>query len=133
MYNLIKRTEVEYRVIFRKSYIVSAIITFTLLMILCSVILEYNIQNYLLAIVFMIYTISGYIVRGFNKRGLYHINEITNTAKFTKWQDIKAINIAYNEEDFIDVTFLTGIKSINHRYKEEVEKVLIKVKSDLNI
>lgn len=133
MYNLVKRTELLYKIQIRWTHMIAFIITAILLFFICYFILPYNIYNYLVAIVFLLYTFSGLICRGFNKKGVYNVNEITNLSRFVKWQDVQAINIAYNEEEYFDVTFVSGIRSFEHRYSNDVEQVLLKVKSDLNI
>lgn len=133
IYNLVKRTDLIYNTIMKRTDLIALTITSILLFILCYFILPYNLNSYFVAIAFMLFTISSHLVRGFNKKGVYNINEIVTIARFIKWQDIKAINIAYNEKEYIDVTFVTDFRSFEHRYKNEIEKILIKVKVDLKI
>lgn len=133
IYNLSKYTDIIVRAKITIADIISLIIVLVLLYIAFNSILEHNILNYALVIIFFLYTVSGIIVRGYNKRGIYDFGKITHIAKFTKWNQVDSIKFEYFAKDAIDVIFVTKIRAIRHRYDEKYENSIVKIKKELNV
>lgn len=133
IYNLSKYTDIIVRAKITIADIISLVLVLGLIYIAFNFILEHNFLNYTLAVVFFLYTVSGIIVRGYNKRGVYDFGNITHIAKFTKWNQVDSIKFEYFAKDAIDVIFVTKIRAIRHRYDEIYENSIVKIKKELNI
>ncbi|MGY3776598.1 hypothetical protein [Helcococcus sueciensis] len=133
IYNLSKYSDILIRAKFTIADIISLIIVLILIFVAFKSIIEKNAINYSLAIVFFLYTISGIIVRGYNKGGVYDFGRLTHIAKFTKWNQVDSIKFEYFAKDAIDVIFVTKTKAIRHRYDEKYEDSIVKIKKELNI
>lgn len=132
-YNLLKYIEIKSKA----NLIIADYISFAIVIILIAFlfikVLNNNIYNYILAIVFLLYTISGVISKGYDKSGVYNNGHITFLVKYTKWRELKEIKLEYNKDGFVDVFFATDTRAFRHRYKEEQEKVFLRLKRDLKI
>ncbi len=133
IYNLLKYTDIIVRAKISVSDIISLIIILVLIYITFNSILEHNILNYSLAVIFFLYTFSGILVRGYNKHGIYDFGKISHIAKFTKWNQVDSIKFEYFAKDAIDVIFVTKIRAIRHRYDEKHENSIVKIKKELNV
>lgn len=133
IYNLSKYTDIIVRAKITIADIISLIIVLILVYIVFNNILEQNILNYALGVVFFLYTVSGIIVRGYNKLGIYDFGKITHIAKFTKWNQVNSIEFEYFAKDAIDVIFVTKLKAIRHRYDEKNENSIAKIKKELKV
>lgn len=133
IYNIMQYVKIIVKSDFVKTdYISLFIVIFSLFMIYIKI-LDNNILNILLIAVFLLYTISGYLNRGFDKKGIYDYSHITFLAKFVKWSEIKEIKIEYPEDNKIDVLFVTNTKAFKHRYDEKLEEFFRKIKKKFKI
>ena len=133
IYNLIKRTELMYHAKVTVSNYISIGIMIIALLYLNIYVLDYNLMNYLASITMILFTYSGMISRGFNRRGIYNTSFITFLAKFSPWKDVKNIDIEYNADNYIDIVIATDLRAFRQRYKEENEETIRKIKKDLKI
>lgn len=133
IYNLVRFSEIIVRAKITLADIISIIVIIFLIYILFRNFLALNIYNYLLATVFLLYAVSGILVKGYNKRGVFDFWKLTHLARFTKWNKIDDIKFEYLKDNSIDVIFVTKTRVIRHRYDEKLEKEFIKLKKHLKI
>ncbi|MFM1582796.1 hypothetical protein, partial [Helcococcus ovis] len=93
----------------------------------------YNFYNYILAILLLLFAISGIISKGFNRRGIITTGNITFLAKFIRWDSVKNMELTYLSEGYVDLILSTDTFALKHRYPEEYEELLLKIKKELKL
>lgn len=133
VYNLFRYINILVMAKIKNTEIISLAAIIAIIILLFYKYLDPNIYNYLLATIFILYSISGIIANGYNKKGVFAHGHITFLSKMTKWKDITEINLEYNADNFVDVIFVTKTRVIRHRYDESSEAAFLKIKKDLKI
>lgn len=90
-------------------------------------------QNIMLAILLILYSISGILVKGFNRKGITTTSAFTFLAKYIKWTDVIDMTLEFPVEDAVDLTVMTNTKAFTHRYDEKYEKTILTIKKDLKM
>ncbi|MFM1540374.1 hypothetical protein [Helcococcus ovis] len=132
VYNLVKYVDIQYRTAITKSNYISFITMAILLFVVISF-ARYNFYNYILAILLLLFSISGIISKGFNRRGIITTGNITFLAKFIRWDSVKNMELTYLSEGYVDLILSTDTFALKHRYPEEYEELLLKIKKELKL
>lgn len=133
IYNLIKRTEIEYFAEVTIGHYLSIIFLIFILLYLNIYIFKYNFNNYLVSLTYIIYNFSAILSRGFNRKGIYNMSFLITRTKFYPWNIVKALKLNYLRKSGIDVDIVFDVRVFNHRYSDDYEKILLKIKKDLKI
>lgn len=132
VYNLVKYVDIQYRTAITKSNYISFLIMAILLFVAISF-ASYNFYNYILGILLLLFAISGIISKGFNRRGIITTGNITFLAKFISWDKVKNMELTYLSDNYVDLILSTDTLALKHRYPEEYEELLLKIKKELKL
>ncbi|MFM1524915.1 MULTISPECIES: hypothetical protein [Helcococcus] len=132
VYNLVKYVDIQYRTAITKSNYISFLIMAILLFVAISF-TSYNFYNYILGILLLLFAISGIISKGFNRRGIITTGNITFLAKFISWDKVKTMELTYLSDNYVDLILSTDTLALKHRYPEEYEELLLKIKKELKL
>lgn len=133
IYNLNYYVNLKIRASLELSHLIAFIIMLVLIGISFIYILERNLANYGLALVFVIYYLSSILARGLVNKGVVEKSFILSIAKLNKWADVQEMKFEYNKDDKIDVIFVTKRKAIRQSYDDKYEVNFIKIKKKLKI
>lgn len=132
IYNLTKYLDIMYKAFITKSNI-TAMIILTGIVFVLSTANGFDIRTFTLGILIILYSISGIIVKGFNRRGITTTGTFTFLAKYIKWKEVVAMEITYLKDGYVDLTITDNKRAFNHRYKEEYDVVIMKIKKELKL
>ncbi|MFM1538748.1 hypothetical protein [Helcococcus bovis] len=132
VYNLVKYVDIQYKTAITKSNYISFLIMAILLFVAISF-TSYNFYNYILGILLLLFAISGIISKGFNRRGIITTGNITFLAKFISWDKVKTMELTYLSDNYVDLILSTDTLALKHRYPEEYEELLLKIKKELKL
>lgn len=132
VYNISKYVDLLYKAHISIANIIAIIIT-TLAVSYKIVQTKFDLSYVILGTLLILYIISGVIVKGFNRTGITTTGTFTFLAKYIKWKDVKAMDITYLKDGFVDLTITDNNRAFNHRYKEELDAVLFKIKKELKL
>ena len=133
IYNLNYYVNLKIRASLESSHLIAFVIMLVLIGISFIYILERNLANYGLAIVFVIYYLSSILARGLVNKGVVEKSFILSIARLNKWADVQEMKFEYNKDDKIDVIFVTKRKAIRQSYDDKYEANFIKIKKKLKI
>lgn len=132
VYNISKYVDLIYKAYITKANITAMIITIAIISVII-VQNKFNLSYIIIGILITLYSVSGMIVKGFNRKGITTTGTITFLAKYIKWKDVKAMDITYLKDGFVDLTITDNNRAFNHRYKEDLDVVLLKIKKELKL
>ncbi|EHR32682.1 hypothetical protein ACWOAQ_08835 [Helcococcus kunzii] len=132
IYNISKYVDLLYKAYITKANITAMIITVGIISVII-VQNNFNLSYIIFGVLIILYTISGMIVKGFNRTGITTTGTFTFLAKYIKWKDVKAMDITYLKDGYVDLTITDNNRAFNHRYKEELDVVLLKIKKELKL
>lgn len=133
IYNLNYYVNLKIKASVELSHFVAFVIMLILIGLAFLLILERNLANYGLALVFVIYYLTSMLTRGLVNKGVVEKSFIFAIARLNKWTDIQEMKFEYNKDGKIDLIFVTKCRVIRQRYDDRYEGNFIKIKKKLKI